>query len=482
MICTPDTAITLDSDQSRRFRQWWIPVACLSLLVTLLSLAGCELTTGKSVTRPDVPPNTKTGAPVPRPHVIPTRPPTAAEMASTDRVSPTNVPTPPADLWERLRRRFRFQGLEHLHIETELNRLRHNPVALRALFNQAMPYLYYIANEVETRDMPGEIALLPMVESGFRPRAYSPNGAAGLWQFMPGTARMLGLRRDRWYDGRRDVLAATLAALQYLAFLHRQLDDDWLHALAAYNCGIGTVRQAIRRAARARRSIAYWELDLPDETDAYVPRLLAIARIVADPDAFGIALPSLADRPQFATIETDAPLDLAVAARLAEVPLAEFLRLNPAYPRGVTPPDRPATLLISIERQAAFKKALATLPKRQWRHWAEHHVKRGDSLIHIARRYRVSMSAIRQANGLRGHLIRTGRILRIPLSGQAGDRQQGIAVRHGPRIRYRVRKGDSLYTIAHKFQVSVRNLKRWNKVGRYIRPGQRLVVYPGSAG
>ena len=482
MICAPDTAVALDSDQSRRFRQWLIPAARLALLAALLSLTGCVLPPGEPTVRPDIPPAPETKAPPPAHGAMPTPPSVDVETASADKELPTNVPAPPADLWERLRRRFRFQGLEHPRIEAELNRLRRHPAALRALFNRATPYLYYITNEVETRDMPGEIALLPMVESGFRPRAYSPNGAAGLWQFMPGTAHMLGLRRDRWYDGRRDVLAATPTALKYLEILRRQLDDDWLRALAAYNCGIGTVRQAIRRATRARRSIAYWELELPDETDAYVPRLLAIARIVADPDAFGIALPSLADRPQFATIEIDAPLDLAVAARLAEVPLAEFLRLNPAYPRGVTPPDRPATLLIPVERQAAFKEALAALPKRQWRHWAEHRVKKGDSLIRIARRYRVSVSAIRQADGLRGHLIRTGRILRIPLAGQASDRQQGIAVRHGPRIRYRVRKGDSLYTIARKFQVSVRDLKRWNKVGRYIRPGQRLVVYPGSAG
>ncbi len=481
MICTPDTAITLDSDQSRRFRQWLVLSTRLALLGTLLSLAGCVLPPGEPTVRPDTPSAPETKA---SPHGTMSTSPPSADVATApeDRASTTNLSTPPADLWERLRRRFRFQSIEHPRIETELNRLRRHPVALRALLERATPYLYYITNEVEARDLPGEIALLPLVESGFRPRAYSPNGAVGLWQFMPSTAHMLGLRRDRWYDGRRDVLAATPAALKYLAFLHRQLDNDWLHALAAYNCGIGTVRQAIRRATKARRPTAYWELDLPGETDAYVPRLLAIARIVATPESFSIALPAMPDQPQFTTVEIDAPLDLALAAKLAEVPLAEFLRLNPAYPRGVTPPKHPATLLIPVERQAAFKEALAALPKHQWRRWAEHRVKKGDSLIRIARRYGVSVSAIRQANGLRGDLIRTGRFLRIPLAGQASDRQQGIAARNGPRIRYRVRKGDSLYTIARKFQVSVRDLKRWNKVGRYIRPGQRLTVYPGGAG
>ncbi len=481
MICAPDTAIALDSDQSRRLRQWLIPAARLALLGILLSLAGCVLPPGEPTVRPDTPSPPETQA---SSHgAIPTSAPSAtAATAPADREARTTPPAPPADLWERLRRRFRLQALEHPRIEAELNRLRRHPAALRALLQRATPYLYYITQEVEARDIPGEIALLPLVESGFRPRAYSPNGAVGLWQFMPSTARMLGLRRDRWYDGRRDVLAATPAALKYLAFLHRQLDDDWLHALAAYNCGIGTVRQAIRRATRARRPTAYWELDLPGETDAYVPRLLAIARIIDSPASFGITLPTLPDQPHFTPVEIDAPLDLALAARLAEVPLAEFLRLNPAYPRGVTPPDRPATLLLPVERQAAFKEALAALPKRQWRRWAEHRVKKGDSLIRIARRYGVGVSAIRQANGLRGHLIRIGHILRIPLAGQASDRQQGIASRRGPRIRYRVRKGDSLYTIARKFQVSIRDLKRWNKVGRYLRPGQRLIVYPGSAG
>ncbi len=495
MICTPDTVEDFDSDQSHGFRQWPIPMGHSFLLLGLLLLGGCISPSTESLVRSTVPTSRavpppsekfpaseKTASTPPAQHSPTTRkfPSKSVAPRQSGTAEPAPAAPPPPDLWERLRGHFRLQDIEHPRIADEVERLRRHPAALRALFARATPYLHYIVSEVEQRDMPGEIALLPMVESGFRPRAYSPNGAAGLWQFMPGTAHMLGLRIDRDYDGRRDILAATGAALRYLASLHLQLDEDWLHALAAYNCGIGTMRKALRRATREKRSTRYWELELPGETDAYVPRLLAIARIVADPAAFGITLPPLPDRPRFATVTIDAPLDLALAAELAEVPLDDFLRLNPAYPRGVTPASRPATLLIPIERRQRFEQALAALPKRQWRRWAEHRIEPGDSLIRIAHRYQVSVAAIRQANHLKGHLIRAGRTLRIPLAGQASDRRQGIASRHGPRIRYRVRKGDSLYTIARKFQVSIRDLKRWNKVGRYIRPGQRLTVYPGG--
>lgn len=387
----------------------------------------------------------------------------------------------PKDLWSRLRKDFRFEQIEHPRIAREIKRLQQHPQSFRALVERSAPYLFHIVEQLEEQDIPGELALLPAIESGYRPYAYSSNGAAGLWQFMPATGRMLGLKQNRLYDGRRDVLRSTDAALDYLSQLRGQLDGDWLHALAAYNCGIGTVKNAIRKARRHNRSSSYWKLDLPGETDAYIPRLLAMARIVSDPAKYGLELPDLPNTPYFETATVDSALDLELAAELAGIPLDDLLALNPGYRQGVTLSKEKSRLLLPKERRSLFEQALAKLPRDKWLRWADHKIRKGDTLIGIARRYHVSVAAIREANGIKGHNIRAGRRLQIPLSGRASDKARRIATIHS-KVKYRVRKGDSLYTIARRFSVSIRDLKRWNRVGRYIRPGQRLTVYIRASG
>lgn len=387
----------------------------------------------------------------------------------------------PEDLWVRLRADFRFGHVDHPRIAREIKRLQRHPRSFQALVERSTPYLYHIIKQVEERGMPGELALLPAVESGFQPYAYSSNGAAGLWQFMPATGRMLGLKQNRLYDGRRDVLRSTDAALVYLSQMQNQLDDNWLHSLAAYNCGIGTVKKAIRKAKRGSHSTSYWKLDLPGETDAYVPRLLAMARIVADPGRYGLELPELANTPYFATTTVDSALDLELAAELAGMPLNDLLSLNPGYRQGVTLSRGNPPLLLPMAHRARFEQALAKLPKDKWLRWADHKIRKGDTLIAIARHYHVSVAAIRDANGIKGHNIRAGKRLQIPLSGRASDKARRIAAVHS-KVRYRVRKGDSLYTIARRFSVSIKDLRRWNRVGRYIRPGQRLTVYVRASG
>jgi len=390
-------------------------------------------------------------------------------------------PTMSADLWERVRAGFRLKQADHPRVLKELERLQRHPNAVHALLKRATPYLHHIVEKVEQRDLPLELALLPAVESGFRPFAHSPNGAAGLWQFMPATGRMLGLEQNPHYDGRRDVTRSTQAALDYLTQLHGRLGDDWLHALAAYNCGIGTVKRAIRRAHARKHNTSYWKLDLPAETDAYVPRLLALARIVANPERYGVKLPHLANKPYFNATTVQGALDLEIAAELAGIPLKEFQVLNPAYRQGMIPARKAYKVLLPRKHLLAFEQALADLPRDQWLRSMDHRVRPGDTLIAIARRYRVSVDAIRDANAIQGHHIRVDQRLRIPLAGRS---TVALAGREKPRsrVRYEVRKGDSLYTIARQFSVSIAQLKRWNNVGRYIRPGQELTVYVSSAG
>ncbi len=472
MMLPQKKVLAHDSDQTPRAGQWlYRGLPLLLLLLQFGLLGGCvSLSPEHRVSvRPGLPPDSPPGE-------------QASTGGSGDRnPHPTAVdtpaaPPPPQDLWARLRDDFRFQHIRHPRIAREIRRLQQHPKSFDALARRAVPYLYHIVDAVEQRDMPGELALLPAVESGYQPFAYSSNGAAGLWQFMPATGRMLGLEQNRLYDGRRDILRSTDAALDYLSQLSQQLDGNWLHALAAYNCGIGTVKKAIRKAERHARSTSYWGLGLPGETDAYVPRLLAFARIVQDPAKYGLALPALPNAPYFDTTLVDSALDLELAAELAGLPLDDLLSLNPGYRQGVTPARRPSRLLLPKAYRTIFEQALARLPKDKWVRWVEHRIRRGDTLIGIAKHYHVSVAAIREANGIKGHNIRAGKRLQIPLSGRASDRARRIAAVRS-KVRYRVRKGDSLYTIARRFSVSIRDLKRWNRVGRYIRPGQHLTVY-----
>lgn len=390
----------------------------------------------------------------------------------------TVEPAQATDLWQRIRLGMNFSAFEHHpRITREIERLTNNPAALNMLLSQAEPYLHYIVEQVEQQELPAEIALLPAVESGFKPSAYSPNGAAGLWQFMPATGRMLGLQQHWWYDGRRNITASTRAALEYLTRLNRRFDGDWLYALAAYNAGAGTVRREIRNARKNDQPEDYWSLQLPGETRNYIPRLIALAKIIDDPIAYGVSLPAFANQPYFEITHSKKQLDLQVAADLAGVPLATLLSLNPAFNRGVTYPASSKELLLPIGKGLDFEQALAALPDRQRLRWRQHRVSRGETLGKIAQRYKLPVSAIRKANNLPGNRIRAKQKLRIPLSQSTAIAATQHKTSKKPKLRYRVRKGDSLYTIARKFQVKVNDLKRWNNVSRHLYPGQQLTVY-----
>jgi membrane-bound lytic murein transglycosylase D len=382
----------------------------------------------------------------------------------------------PPPIWERLRRGFGLPVVEHPRVEREIARLRASPLAVYNLLEAGQPYLHHVLDAVERAGLPTELALLPAVESGFRPDAVSRNGAAGLWQFMPPTGEMLGLYQDWWFDRRLTVRQSTRAAVTYLDLLEQRFDGDWLHALAAYNAGSGTVGRAIRRAGQRGADTDYWSLDLPAETDAYVPRLLALSRIVADPAAFGLVLPDIPDRPYFAMVEAGSQIDLRVAAEIAGIGLAELYALNAGNRRWATPPDGPHVLLLPVASVQTFTQGLATLPEDERLRYRRYQIKPGDSLSVIARRHDVSIQVIQQANGLQGNRIQAGRHLVIPSGDGLPSSLQRSALA-GERTVYRVRRGDSLYTIAQRFRVSIADLKRWNQVGEYIRPGDRLTLF-----
>jgi membrane-bound lytic murein transglycosylase D len=406
-----------------------------------------------------------------------------------DSVTATSEPGE-SPLWEQLQSGLQLGGTRHVEVQRQLAKYRSSTSQVEAIFQRGGPYLGYIYGEVSKRGFPAEIALLPFVESGYDPFAYSHGRAAGLWQFIPGTARMYGLQQDWWYDGRRDVVASTRAALDYLDRLQQEFDGDWLLALAAYNSGEGTVGKAVRKNRKAGKPVDFWDLDLPPETSVYVPKLLAISAMVANPGKYGIELEPLPAQPEFEIVATGGQLDLAVAAELAGLETDELYRLNPGFNRWATHPDGPHRLVIPADKATGFLDKLAELPETKRVKWVRHKIRKGDTLSQIAARYETTTAVLRSTNKLTSSNIRTGQHLLVPVAAKQPERYAALSERLQPghanasKLTYKVRNGDSLWGIASKHKVSVRQLTRWNRLdaGALIRPGQQLVIWESRKG
>ncbi len=409
--------------------------------------------------------------------------PEAAAAGAPLRSTPS---TAQRDLWERLRSNFTLPAHEDPNITRELRWFVAHPEYWDRIRERALPYLHFIVEEVERRGMPGEVALLPVVESGFQPFAYSPGRAAGIWQFIPATGRLYGLKQNWWYDGRRDIEASTAAALTYLDWLSRKFQGNWLLALAAYNSGSGRVSRAIERNRRKGKATDFWALQLPRETRNYVPRLLAIARLVAQSEHYGVNLQPIPDVPYFARVDTGSQIDLVLAAEMADLTIETLYQLNPAFNRWATDPDGPHRLLLPKDRVAVFKDRLAKLPEEKRLRWKRHRIRKGETLSHIARRYGTTVAVLRQTNKLPGNRIRAGKHLLIPVVAVGFDTDtlsvaQGgheFMPPAGSRLTYTVQPEDSLWAIAKQHQVKVQRLAAWNGMSptEVIHPGQRLVI------
>jgi membrane-bound lytic murein transglycosylase D len=450
-------------------------------------------------------------------------------------------PPKPVDLWTEIRDSFALDhALDQPRVQQELRWLKRHPSYLPRLQARMQRYLPYIHQRVRERGLPGELTLLPIVESALDPYAFSHGGAAGLWQFIPATAKRFGLPRNWWVDGRRDPVLATEAALDYLEYLYDRL-DDWHLAVAGYNAGEGNVYRAVRRAGGER---SFFALRLPRETRAYVPRLLALSAVVADPARHGITLPELSPERTFVTVETHGQFDLMKAAAVLELDLDTLYEWNPALNQWATPPDGPHALHVPMSLADVAQARISAVPEDQRVQWLRYEVDQGDTLSHIARRHHTDVATLKRVNRLAGTRIRVGQALLIPKSSDAlaaypvadrrpegdylvqpGDSLWSIAREHriavatlvkanhiGPKevlrvgqrlvipgttpvtapavsrdvvrkVRYGVRRGDSLSRIASKFNVAVRDLVRWNSldVGKYLQPGQQLLIYVNVA-
>jgi membrane-bound lytic murein transglycosylase D len=381
--------------------------------------------------------------------------------------SSAGVATSPAvgDLFERIRSGFVIEDVDHATIDREERWFASHPTYLDRTFKRGERYLYHIVNEIEARKMPLELALLPVVESAFNPVAYSRARASGLWQFIPGTGRRYDLKQNWYYDGRRDVVAATSAALDYLQFLSEEFDGDWLLAVAAYNCGEANIARAVARNRKAGKPTDFFSLKLPRETRAYVPKLLAMRRIVGDPAAHGLEFAPIPNEPYFSQIDVAGQIDLHVAAELAELAPEELLALNPAFNHWVTDPDGPHQLLVPVDRETRFIEAIAALPPEKRVRVVYHHVRKGDTLGGIADKYGVSIAAIKTANKIRGTLIRPGQDLLITAAptgmGAPTSTLKAALAERAPRNasdKHIVRRGDTLWSIARSHGVTMESI------------------------
>ena len=378
----------------------------------------------------------------------------------SEKIVESQLNETPIDIWERIRRELTIKIPDDQIAATSIyrERLYKNQSAVNRISKSGQRYLFHTLSRAQELDLPVELALLPFVESEFDPYAKSVDGATGIWQFMPATGKEWGLKSNWWYDGKKDVLASTEAALKFLSYLHQKFDEDWLLAMAAYNTGPSRVNRAIRKNKMQDKGIRFWDLDLPKETTAYVPKLLVLCELINNPKSFEVNLPSIANRPYFQRVKIPGQLDLMQAADLAGLKPETIYELNPGFNQWATDPSGPHYLLLPIGVSDRFITQLESLDENDLVRWDRYKIRRGDSLSRIASRYKIEVAVLKEINGMDDDLIIAGKEIMVPRGSAWADKQS-------PREQlYVVLKGDTLWNISRKFKVSIEDLVLWNEL------------------
>ena len=380
--------------------------------------------------------------------------------AKSEKIVENQLNETSIDIWERIRRELTIKIPDDQIAATSIyrERLYKNQSAVNRISKSGQRYLFHTLSRAQELDLPVELALLPFVESEFDPYAKSVDGATGIWQFMPATGKEWGLKSNWWYDGKKDVLASTEAALKFLSYLHQKFDEDWLLAMAAYNTGPTRVNRAIKKNKTQDKGIRFWDLDLPKETTAYVPKLLVLCELINNPKSFEVNLPSIANRPYFQRVKIPGQLDLMQAADLAGLKPETIYELNPGFNQWATDPSGPHYLLLPIGVSDRFITQLESLDENDLVRWDRYKIRRGDSLSRIASRYKIEVAVLKEINGMNDDLIIAGKEIMVPRGSAWADKQS-------PREQlYIVLKGDTLWNISRKFKVSIEDLVLWNEL------------------
>jgi len=458
--------------------------------------------------------------------------------------------------WYRLRQGMQMTAVHNARVDAQMKWFIEHPGYMQRVMERARPILPFVLDELERRDLPSELALLPIVESAYQAFAYSHGRASGMWQIIPSTGHFLGLKQNWWYDGRRDIIESTHAAITYLESLADQFDGDWELALASYNAGPGRIRSAVRYNKKHKRPTDFWHLTkFRKETRDYVPKFFALREMFAHPDKYQLDLVPINNEVSYEIVELDGQIDLALAADLAGITVNQLYQLNPAFNQWATAPNGPHRLLLPRGKARQFESAIAQIPPAERINWVRHKIKNGETLSHISRKYRTTIPLIREVNNISGNQIRAGKYLMVPTAtrslntyslsqqsriaaiqntNRSGSKKfhivrpgqslwsisrtygvtsqalakwngiapidtlsvgqklvvwtrpslsQAVSLKPMPRsnalhaLRYTVRKGDSLYLIANRFNIKVSDIRRWNQLGKYLQPGQKLKLY-----
>lgn len=456
-------------------------------LLFLLFLAGCQ-------TAP-------VSQPTPTKPYIADLPPDSPKAASfreiaqginddSPRIPVIDLTISPDDLWQRMRNGFAMPDLDSALVADRQAWYLNHPDFLRSVLNRGRRYLYHIVTELEKRGMPTELALLPFVESAYNPQARSSAQALGIWQFIPSTGRNYNLKQNAWFDERRDIIASTNAALDYLKYIY-EMHGDWQLALASYNWGEGAVGRAIAKNQAKGLPADYAHLGMPNETRYYVPKLQAIKNIVANPALFGFKLDPIPNRPYFQVIERNGDMDVALAARFAEIPVTEFLALNPAYNRPVMPDSANSPMVIPSDKVKVFLDNLHAheAQDKPLSAWRTHTLARGEKLNTVARRHGISVAYLKQLNGLgRRSKVSPGFGLLVPgkdaviteaMSAAVEDDEPQVSARRSSRLKVHGKKAGKRGPAAAKGSAK-KSVTKGNRVSVSIRKSGKSTSKPAG--
>ena len=397
------------------------------------------------------------------------------------------------DLWRKLGEGFTLHALPQHRVTNPMARLRYGKSVIEKASSQSEPYLHFIVQELEARKLPYELALIPLIESAYNPAAGSRNGPTGLWQLIPSTGQRFGLQQSSWYDGRRDVVASTRAALHYFEQLRDEFAGDWLLAIAAYNCGERTIAQAVERNRQRGRSADFWSVGVPGGARGYVERLLAVSAVLSDPSAYGVTPATVRDRPYFDIADVGPNLPLSQVAAASGLAADDFRAMNPAFLQQTTVAGATQVLVahghgddVSLALSAVSDE-LRRLPKLPVATTVgdastadgarrDHTVRAGESLSVIAARAGVSVRALRDLNGSSSNQLRLGQVLRLPDSGKRVASANSSAKAAPSMATHVVTSGDNLWDIARHYHVSPEALAQANGITprTVLKLGQKL--------